>query len=42
MEEESELVVEGRTGVTFFLGRVTGVFDGSLFAARLRYTRTWN
>ncbi|MFC6022639.1 nuclear transport factor 2 family protein [Plantactinospora solaniradicis] len=41
VEEELDLVVEGSTGVTFFLGRVTGVFDGSPVAARLRYTRTW-
>ncbi|MCM0677829.1 nuclear transport factor 2 family protein [Micromonospora phytophila] len=41
VEEELELIVAGATGVTFFLGRVTGVLDGSPFAARLRYTRTW-
>lgn len=41
VEEDLELIVEGTTGVTFFLGWVEGVFDGSPFAARLRYTRTW-
>jgi ketosteroid isomerase-like protein len=41
VEEGLELVVEGSTGVTFFLGRVTGLFGGSPFSARLRYTRTW-
>ncbi|WP_231930387.1 nuclear transport factor 2 family protein [Micromonospora coriariae] len=41
VEEELDLLVAGSTGVTFFLGRVAGVFDGRPFAARLRYTRTW-
>ncbi|MEH1165237.1 nuclear transport factor 2 family protein [Micromonospora sp. CPCC 205539] len=41
IEEELDLVVAGSTGVTFFLGRVAGVFDGAPFSARLRYTRTW-
>ncbi|MFC5924364.1 nuclear transport factor 2 family protein [Micromonospora vulcania] len=41
VEEELDLLVVGSTGVTFFLGRVTGVFDGAAFSARLRYTRTW-
>ncbi|MEU7841191.1 nuclear transport factor 2 family protein [Micromonospora sp. NPDC049114] len=41
VEEELDLLVVGRTGVTFFLGRVAGVFNGEPFAARLRYTRTW-
>ncbi|MFI7606398.1 nuclear transport factor 2 family protein [Micromonospora sp. NPDC049366] len=41
VEDGLELIVEGSTGVTFFVGRVSGRFDGSPFAARLRYTRTW-
>ncbi|WBB68743.1 nuclear transport factor 2 family protein [Micromonospora sp. WMMD812] len=41
VEEGLELIVEGTTGVTFFMGRVSGRFDGEPFAARLRYTRTW-
>ena len=41
IEEELDLLVIGSTGVTFFLGRVTGVFGGAAFSARLRYTRTW-
>ncbi|WCN79057.1 nuclear transport factor 2 family protein [Micromonospora sp. LH3U1] len=41
VEEELDLLVVGSTGVTFFLGRVAGVFEGAAFAARLRYTRTW-
>lgn len=35
------LVVEGRTGVTWFLGGLEGTFVGTPFAVRLRYTRTW-
>ncbi|RGC67830.1 hypothetical protein C5N14_16610 [Micromonospora sp. MW-13] len=41
VEEELDLIVEGATGVTFFLGRVTGTFGGAPVTARLRYTRTW-
>ncbi|MEU5562020.1 nuclear transport factor 2 family protein [Micromonospora musae] len=41
VEEQVELLVEGFTGVTFFVGRVAGRLAGSPFAARLRYTRTW-
>jgi ketosteroid isomerase-like protein len=41
VEEDLDLLVDGRTGVTFFLGTVEGTFGGSPFAARLRYTRTW-
>lgn len=41
VEEGLELLVEGTTGVTFFLGRVAGTFDGEPLSARLRYTRTW-
>ncbi|MCG5447621.1 MULTISPECIES: nuclear transport factor 2 family protein [Micromonospora] len=41
VEEELDLLVVGKTGVTFFLGRVSGFSEGAPFAARLRYTRTW-
>ncbi|WP_435205539.1 nuclear transport factor 2 family protein [Micromonospora sp. bgisy143] len=41
VEEELDLLVLGSTGVTFCLARVAGTFDGTPFAARLRYTRTW-
>jgi ketosteroid isomerase-like protein len=40
-EEELTVLVNGRTGITWFLGTMEGVFDGEPFAARLRYTRTW-
>ena len=41
MEEDLTVLVEGRTGVTWFLSAVEGTFAGAPFAARLRYTRTW-
>ena len=40
-EEELTVLVEGATGVTWFLGLVEGSVHGSPFAARMRYTRTW-
>lgn len=40
-EEELNVLADGRTGITWFLGTLEGVFDGAPFAARLRYTRTW-
>jgi ketosteroid isomerase-like protein len=40
-EEELTVLADGRTGVSWFLGTLEGVFDGAPFAARLRYTRTW-
>ena len=40
-EEELTVLVEGRTGVTWFLGVLEGTLAGAPFAARLRYTRTW-
>ena len=40
-EEDLQAVVDGPTGVTFFLGTLSGVFQGEQFTARLRYTRTW-
>jgi hypothetical protein len=41
MEEDLTVLVEERTGVTWFLGALEGTFAGTPFAARLRYTRTW-
>jgi ketosteroid isomerase-like protein len=40
-EEELAVLVDGRTGVTWFLGALAGVFKGAPFTARVRYTRTW-
>jgi hypothetical protein len=40
-EEDLTLLVDGRTGVTWFLGTLEGTFAGTAFTARLRYTRTW-
>ncbi|MGW1739009.1 nuclear transport factor 2 family protein [Nocardia sp. NPDC001965] len=40
-EEQLNLLVEGTTGVTWFLGAVEGSVHGTPFAARMRYTRTW-
>ena len=42
VEEDLEVLVVDATGVTFFTGTVAGTFAGQPFAARLRYTRTWN
>ena len=41
VEEEVEALVAGTTGVTFFVGTVSGTFEGQQMSARLRYTRTW-
>jgi ketosteroid isomerase-like protein len=41
VEEDLTVLVEGRTGVTWFLGALEGTFAGTPFTARLRYTRTW-
>jgi hypothetical protein len=40
-EEELTVLVDGGTGVTWFLGVLEGTFDGVAFGGRLRYTRTW-
>jgi hypothetical protein len=40
-EEELLSLVDGRTGVTWFVGRLAGTFKGTAFDGRLRYTRTW-
>ncbi|MER7281876.1 nuclear transport factor 2 family protein [Dactylosporangium sp. NPDC000244] len=41
VEEELDVLLAGDVGVTFFLGTVTGTYEGEPFDARLRYTRTW-
>jgi len=41
VEEELDLLLAGDAGVTFFLGTVSGTYEGQPFDARLRYTRTW-
>lgn len=40
-EEDLLALVDGRTGVTWFVGRLAGTFNGSGFDSRMRYTRTW-
>lgn len=40
-EEDLTVLADGGTGVTFFLGTLSGVFQGQPFTARVRYTRTW-
>ncbi|MGX1810289.1 nuclear transport factor 2 family protein [Nocardia sp. NPDC055321] len=40
-EEKLTVLVEGTTGVTWFLGVLEGSVQGAPFAARMRYTRTW-
>ncbi|MFI5492962.1 DUF4440 domain-containing protein [Actinoplanes sp. NPDC051859] len=40
-EDELDLVVAGDTGVTWFLGSLSGSINGVPFTARMRYTRTW-
>lgn len=40
-EKQLTVLVEGTTGVTWFLGVVEGTVHGSPFAATMRYTRTW-
>ncbi len=41
VEEDVEVLLAGGTGVTFFVGTVSGTFGGEPSSARLRYTRTW-
>ncbi len=41
VEEHVEVLVAGSTGMTFFVGTVSGTFEGEPMSARLRYTRTW-
>lgn len=40
-EESLTALVDGNTGVTWFLGRLAGMLQGEEFTARVRYTRTW-
>lgn len=40
-EEELAVLVDGDVGVTWFRGRLAGVFKGEEFTAHVRYTRTW-
>src|SRR5690349_21493413 len=40
-EEDLTVLVVGNTGVTCFLGTVSGELSGAEFTARVRYTRTW-
>jgi ketosteroid isomerase-like protein len=40
-EEELRVLVDGDTGITWFLGSLEGAFKGESFSARVRYTRTW-
>jgi ketosteroid isomerase-like protein len=40
-QEDLAVLVDGRLGITWFLGSLAGVFKGEPFAARVRYTRTW-
>jgi ketosteroid isomerase-like protein len=40
-EEDLRVLAIGTTGVTWFLGTLSGVLGGRRFTARLRYTRTW-
>jgi ketosteroid isomerase-like protein len=40
-EEDLTVLVDGGTGVTWFLGTVEGALAGAPFTARVRYTRTW-
>ncbi|MEV6008802.1 nuclear transport factor 2 family protein [Streptomyces sp. NPDC051976] len=41
VEEDLAALVVDTTGVTWFLGTVSGTVDEQEFAARVRYTRTW-
>ncbi|WP_433709577.1 nuclear transport factor 2 family protein [Nocardia sp. CA-084685] len=41
LEEDLTVLVDGHTGVTWFLGVVEGTVHGTPFSARMRYTRTW-
>jgi Domain of unknown function (DUF4440) len=40
-EEDLVVLVDGHTGVTWFLGTLAGTFAGTPFTARLNFTRTW-
>lgn len=40
-EEDLQVLVDGTTGVTWFLGTLSGSLNDQAFTARLRYTRSW-
>jgi ketosteroid isomerase-like protein len=40
-EDDLRVLVDGRLGVTWFLGTLEGTFGDETFAWRMRYTRTW-
>ena len=40
-EEDLRVLVEGSTGVTWFIGTLAGTFADVDFASRLSFTRTW-
>jgi hypothetical protein len=40
-EESLTALAVADTGVTWFLGRLAGQFQGEAFTAHVRYTRTW-
>lgn len=40
-EEALDVLVDGATGVTWFLGLLEGTYGGTPFSVRMRYTRTW-
>lgn len=41
VEEDVEVLVIGKTGVTFFIGMASGTFEGQPMTARLGYTPIW-
>ncbi len=40
-EDSLDALVDGSLGITWFLGTLEGVYAGTPFLVRLRYTRTW-
>lgn len=40
-QEDLRVLVAGTTGITWFLGSLSGSINGDPFSARMRYTRTW-
>jgi hypothetical protein len=40
-EEDLVVLVDGRIGVTWFLGTLEGMFGPTPAAGRMRFTRTW-
>lgn len=41
VEEELEVLAQGRAGVTWFTGFLEGTVAGTAAAGRMRFTRTW-